>query len=465
MKFLLPAFLVLLLSATGLRAQHLTVAEADSLKLVLGKAKADTSRVRILLSLSNYYGRKTWKAQQNRDTALTLAQQAKALSDQLSYDNGRTEAVFMEGRIFVKGEMVEQVKEMLPGVSGLNRARLLLELGKQYLLETNIRASNRDLSLSYFEMSEALSVKMGNNRLREESQQLLGYTYLLQEDTVRAQRYFENVISARRKAGDKAGELMAILRIYNFELVTRLECGDCKRGIGTLMRALDLARQLGDGGSEVMTINLLAFHYMITGNLREARRLAEEGLALQKQVGYRVLNRAWHALIDEAVYGPQYSLADISNAHLVLATLAEWASRYDQALDHYMQLIKGLEDAGLHEELAYPYFWIGMNYFELNEVDKSVEYFRQSLAISHRKGEAAVVYLIFRLFAEALVKQGNPEQALRFIQTVHEQNLPMPLHDKIYVLLTLGHCHSALKQYPRAEPFYREAVNRSERVR
>jgi two-component sensor histidine kinase len=213
-----------------------------------------------------------------------------------------------------------------------------------------------------------------------------------------------------------------------------------------------------------MTINLLAIYYMATGNLTEARRLAEEALALQKQVGYRVLIRAWHALTEDAVYGPQYIYADVSNAYYVFRDLAEKASRYDQALDHYMQLIKGLEDAGLHEELAFPYFWIGKNYLGLNEVDKSIEYFRQSLAISHRKGEAAAVYAIFRLFAEALVKQGNAEQALRFMQAVHEQNLPMPLASKIGVLLTLGHCHSALKQYPRAEPFYREAVIRSEKI-
>jgi tetratricopeptide (TPR) repeat protein len=421
MKFLLPAFLVLLLSATELRAQHLTVAEADSLKLVLGQAKADTSRVRILLSLSNYYGRKTWKAQQNRDTALTLAQQAKALSDQLSYDNGREEAVFMEGRIFVKGEMVEQVKEMLPGVSGLNRVRLLLELGKQYLLETNTRASNWQLALSYFEQSEELSVQMGNDRLRDESQRLLGYTYVLQEDTVRAKRYFENVISARRNAGDKAGELMAILRINHFVSIQKVGCGDCLQGIKALTRALDLARQLGDGGSEVMTLNSLAYRYRSMGNSKEARRLAEEALALQKQVGHRVITRAWHALTEEAVYGPQYIYANDSNTHYTLSTLASMDSRQDQVLDHYMQSVKELQDAGLHEELTYPYFWIAMNYFGLNEVDKSIEYFRQSLAISHRKGEAAVVYVIFRMFAEALVKQGNPEQALQFIQTVYER--------------------------------------------
>lgn len=464
MRVFLTTYIVLLLFPTALRAQHLTVAEADSLQLLLRQKRTDTVRVKILLRLSSYYIRKTWDAQLYRDTAFALAREAKSISISLRYRHGTEEAVFLEGRIWSKADMIRQVNDMLPHVSNFNQVRLLLELGKQHLVGTNTRALNWQSALKYFEKSENLSAKIGNSLLREESQRLLGYTYMLQEDTLRAKRYYEKVISARRNAGDMVGELMAILKIYNFESLSSLGCGDCQQSVTALTRALILARHLGNHGNEILCLNLLAYYHKTAKNFKAARRLAEESLALQRRVGYKVVNGAWHALTDEAVFGPQYLTVGVSDAHFILASLAESANRFDQALDHYMQVVKGLQDAGLYEELAFPYFSIGRNYLGLNEVAKSIEYFRQSLQISRRKDEAAVLYVIFRLFPEALVMAGNAEEALQFIETVNKQNIPMPLGSRLGVLLTLGHCYSALKQFDRAKPFYREAILRSQQV-
>jgi hypothetical protein len=44
------------------RAQHLTVAQADSLKGLLKAGKPDTNQVHMLLRLGEHYGRKTWNA-------------------------------------------------------------------------------------------------------------------------------------------------------------------------------------------------------------------------------------------------------------------------------------------------------------------------------------------------------------------------------------------------------------------
>lgn len=62
------------------RAQSLTVAQADSLGFLLRINQADTNRVGTLLRLSKHYQRQTLNYAHNLDTALILANQATALS-------------------------------------------------------------------------------------------------------------------------------------------------------------------------------------------------------------------------------------------------------------------------------------------------------------------------------------------------------------------------------------------------
>jgi type IV pilus biogenesis protein CpaD/CtpE len=79
----LSAFCLLLLTLLALPApaQHLTVAQADRLKGALQRAGADTVR---LLRLGEHYRRKTWNGAANRDTALAMAREARALSQRSS---------------------------------------------------------------------------------------------------------------------------------------------------------------------------------------------------------------------------------------------------------------------------------------------------------------------------------------------------------------------------------------------
>jgi hypothetical protein len=128
-RLLLLSLLVLTALISPAQGQPATVVQADSLRELLREGRPDTSRVNILLRLSNYYGRKTWNAAQNRDSALAMARQAGELSQQLKYSRGQEEAVFLEGKMLIKQEKMGAVRGLLERVSELTRIRLLLELG------------------------------------------------------------------------------------------------------------------------------------------------------------------------------------------------------------------------------------------------------------------------------------------------------------------------------------------------
>jgi hypothetical protein len=92
--------------------------------------------------------------------------------------------------------------------------------GKQKLLETNTRQSDWDTALVLFRQGEQLSERLKHQPLKEESQQLLAMTCLLKKDKPQSRAYFDKVILARRRAGDKAGEAVVILRMAAFTFRT-----------------------------------------------------------------------------------------------------------------------------------------------------------------------------------------------------------------------------------------------------
>lgn len=85
-----------------------------------------------------------------------------------------------------------------------NQVKLLLELGKSMLRTAYLGTTDRDSAAVLFRAAQALSDTIGNWKLEEESQCLLGVVCLLNGDWDKGEAHFMRVISARQRAGDKA---------------------------------------------------------------------------------------------------------------------------------------------------------------------------------------------------------------------------------------------------------------------
>jgi tetratricopeptide (TPR) repeat protein len=122
--------------------------------------------------------------------------------------------------------------------------------------------------------------------------------------------------------------------------------------------------------------------------------------------------------------------SDYFNAYYRLATISQYTYNLQQSLLQYLQAVKEIEESGLTEELAYPYFLIGKIYLELNQVDKSIEYSQQSLAVSHRKGEIVVINGLIRMLAHALLNVGKAREAMQVLNDFMAQQPALPLKVK-----------------------------------
>jgi two-component sensor histidine kinase len=194
------------------------------------------------------------------------------------------------------------------------------------------------------------------------------------------------------------------------------------------------------------------------GHTSEAKDFAKQALAIQNRIGFAALNRAYHALAEKSVYYTPSDYGYLSNAYYFLSDLSQVKGDLNQKLFYIFEVVKSMENSGMYGELDYAYYRLGNAYWELGQCDKSMEYHRQSLAISHQKGALFIQIGIVRRMATSLVKQGKAHEALHVLEPVLNTKFPLTYEDKIHLAQSFGACYSALKQYRLAENYYLESI-------
>ncbi|HTE25829.1 tetratricopeptide repeat-containing sensor histidine kinase [Flavitalea sp.] len=434
------------------KGQHTGTTEANNIIQQLRSGIADTPRVQMLLRLSAYYVNRTLDPVADMDSALVLASQALSLAHRLKFASGKEDAVFLKGRIFIGQQNTVKLQQMLADVSSKNSIKLLLELGKSMLRTTYLQKGNRDSSIILFQKAGRLCDGIGNQELKEESQCLIGIVYLLNGDWYEGKNYFTHVIEARQKAGDRAGELNALLR-----MATTVFCDNCEENIIALNRALELSRQIGDQSQEALIRLIIGYKHLNDGNARQAEEDAIAALNIQNAIGYPAICHAYKALAEQSVYYSQSDYGYLSNAYYLLSDLSQIKGDLNQKLFYILKVVDNVESSGMPGEFDYTYFRLGNAYWELGLFDKSMEYHRQSAAISNQKGEFIEIGIARRMTV-ALIKQGKIKEALLLLQDFVSKNLLCSLEDKMYIAQSLGSCYNALKQFSRAEKYYLESV-------
>jgi two-component sensor histidine kinase len=426
--------------------------EAKKIVEQLRSGTSDTTRVQMLLRLSTVYLNKTLNPALDTDSALLLAGQALDLARRLKFARGVDDAIFLTGKIYIKQQNTVKVQQMLTELNGENRIKLLMELGKSFLRTTYWQKSNRDSAIIFFRETGILSDKIGNRKLKEESQCLLGVVYLINGNWQQGKAHFTEVIEARQQANDKAGELMALLR-----MATTIFCDNCTENMTALSRALELSRQIGDRSLEALIRLELGYKHLISGNAGRAEEEALAALNIQKTIGYPAVCRAYQALAMQSVYYPPTDYGYLSNAYYLFSDLGQVKGDLNQKLFYILKVVDDAERSRMRDELDYTYFRLGNAYWELGQFDKSMAYHKQSAAISHQKGELIQVGLARRMTV-TLLKQGKAREALQLLNDIIGKNLLCSIEDKMYIAQALGSCYDALEQYELAEKYYLESV-------
>ncbi len=445
---IMPA-IILFLAA---QAQPAGPGEATTIIKQLRSGMADTQRVQMLLRLSTLYFNRTLNPDHDLDSALLLVNQALHLSQQIRLTKGQENAIFLKGRIYIKQQNSARVRQLLANAGSGNRIKLFMELGKSMLRTPYLQKGNRDSAIIFFQEAGRESDNIDNRQLKEESLCLLGIVYLLNDNWEKGRTCFKQVIDARKQAGDKAGVLHALLR-----MATATFCDSCTENIAVLKEALKLSQQIGGRAEEAVIRLEMGYKYLNDGNAAQAKEEAEAALKIQKAIGYPAISRACKSFAEQSIYNASNDYGYLSNAYYLLSDLSQDKGNLNQKLFYILKVVDDVENSNMPQELDYTYFRLGNAYWELGQFDKSMEYHKQSTAISHRKGELIQVGIARRMTV-ALLKQGKVKEALALLQEIINKKLLCNVEDKMYIAQSLGSCYNALGQYAKAEKYYLESV-------
>jgi tetratricopeptide (TPR) repeat protein len=378
----------------------------------ISSGRADTNRVRAQLTLSNLYLNRTLDPKSALRKALVLAGQAQELSERLEFVKGVDEAVFLAGKINIRQHNIAGALARLARLSDTNRIRLLLELGKDKLRPTYTRKANRDSAIFFFRQAEALSQGVFLQKWQEEGRVLIGVAYVLSKDWPRGKAMFMQVIEARRRAGDMAGEMKLWLR-----MATTTFCDDCRENMNCLENALAIARRTGNRSYEALILMEMGYEYfqLDKGKTRQPERKAMDALAIQKVIGFQALNRAHHELAGQSVYTTAGEYGYLSNANYFMSDLSQAKGDLNQKLFYVLEVVKSMESSGMSDDLDYAYLKLGNAYYELGQFDKSMEYHQKSLAVSHQKGQLFIQMGLASRMVVALLKQGKPPRGVAYV--------------------------------------------------
>lgn len=449
MLLIMPAIILFLAAA---QAQPAGPGEAATIIKQLRSGMADTQRVQMLLRLSTLYFNRTLNPDHDLDSALLLVSQALHLSQQTRFTKGQEDAIFLKGRIYIKQQNSAEVRQLLANAAGALRIKLLMEQGKSMLRTPYLQKGNRDSAIIFFQEAGQESDNIGNRQLKEESLCLLGIVYLLNDNWEKGKTCLKQVIEARKQAGDKAGALNACLR-----MAAATFCDNCTENIIVLKEALELSQQIGDRALEAIIRLEMGYKYLNDGNAVQAEEEAEAALAIQKKIGYPAISRACKGFAEQSIYDAPADYGYLSNAYYLLSDISQDKGNLNQKLFYILKVVDDVENSNMTGELDYTYFRLGNAYWELGQFDKSISYHKQSIAISHQKGELVQVGMARRMTV-ALIKQKKVGDALALLYEIIDRRLLCNTEDKMYIAQSLGSCYNALGQYAGAEKYYLESV-------
>ena len=313
------------------------------------------------------------------------------------------------------------------------RVKLLLELGKYKLYLPNQTKANQDTTVLLFEQALTLSNQFSERTWKDESLYQLGTYYLRNNKLAQGKAYFRQVINAYQQAGNKGQESKAWFRM-GAGFVQKEE--NYPEILTTFRHALALANQLGDRKQEAIIRSAIGEAHSIQGKFKEAEQEYLRTLMIQKAIG------------DKSMY----------STYAALSNIGFYRGDFNAALLYALKTVRNIEENETRPELDYAYFRLGNIYFELGQIDKSVDAYKQSLLISRQKGQVKIDVGTAKKLTKALIKQGKASEALQFLTDAAQKNGQVSAYEKMVMAESLGECYAALKKFKRAETYYLESI-------
>lgn len=418
----------------GLRFKEL-VEKGPELNKLIAQYKVtrrDTTAVLLLLQIDHYYLAKLSSTDRILDSALLLSKQAAQLARELQFSKGYDEAVFMMAWAYILKNDFSSAIALMNTTQGEVKARILIRLGESYLFRLGELPANLDTCYTFINAALDVSNNLKNSSARFSTMRLMGKYYFARGNIFKGKECFLKVIGELHAQKDTLAEAFwwNELGIYTPDVDSTYQ-----DRIYSLEQSLALYRTARFKSEQAAILKDIAEVHESHGRYDLAERYAMEALNIKKSLGIKKLFLYYHRL------GVIYT--ELGN--------------YDKALYYEIATQKNAETFQEVNMEGIIWFQLGQIYQLVGETSKSIRFYKLAMDKLVDKRDM-YIYFAAAEIVKGLLKQGEEQEALDFLNEFLKQNKPVRLSNQEIAASAKGDCYDALGKYEHAENEYLKMI-------
>ncbi|WP_074242757.1 histidine kinase dimerization/phosphoacceptor domain -containing protein [Chitinophaga niabensis] len=338
----------------------------------------------------------------DRDSANLFACRMYGYNRLLPYNEGFSDGVISPTSKLIDAGKIGVITNLLNYTEGMNKTRILLELGAYYLFKPGNEKADLDSAWSFLQQANA--------NAEPECLSLLGKYYYQAGNIAESQKCFSKVV-------DIAGTDPASLAPAYENQGKYLPDNDPKK-ISYLERSLELYHKLQMKEKEI-EVRM----YIADINRPLAEKQWQQILLLQKAIGFR------HTLY----------------ADYALSCLADQKADHKSALSYARRAIDNMQETGDAALACLFYTRMGAVYSHFNKPEEALAWYEKSYAGKKNTATQDFWYKGFISAANLLAFLGRAEEALSLMQEVTASFPPANTFDKMRLAFIKGYSYEHLK--------------------
>jgi len=321
MKTSTTFFFSLLLTINYSFAQQ---SKIDSLQNLLKTAKQDTTKAKLLNSLSSELRRS------NPDTAMCYAKKALKLSENLKFKKGITKSFYNIGVIYYYQDNYTQAVAYYQ-----KSLKIFEELGNKKGMSdcyTNIgevhrHQGNYAQAVAYYQKSLKIAEELGDKKGMSNCYNNIGLVHAEQGNYAQAVAYYQKSLKIDEELGDKKG----MSTDYNNIGIVHANQGNYAQAVAYYQKSLKIAEELGDKNGMSRCYNNIGNVHYYQGNYTQAVAYYQKSLKIFEELGDK---------------------KDMSYCYGNIGIVHEDQGNYAQAVAYYQKSLKILEELGDRNGIA-----------------------------------------------------------------------------------------------------------------
>jgi two-component sensor histidine kinase len=385
---------------------------------------------RLLIKMVGTYLYNIYQWQNDYDSSIVLACEGENLPHSLFVNESFDDGSPLPGKELIERNDIKGATQLLSTLHGINRVKLLLQLGGYFLFKPGSDKIDMGNAQAYLTQALSLSDSLGDPKWKNASRSMLGKFYFQAYDFQKSKSFFSEVVNALEKSGDEKGLSVALAERSNYTLFT-----DTQK-LADITKAFELFKKQDDKVSEIEALSKIAEIHFVFGHFQESENELQAAINIENEIGFKHI----HYYFDVLAYIELYK----GNPNLGLSYVNKAIVNMDQTNDRAFASMFYLREGDLCRMLG--------------DDEQSIAWLKKT-GDGYYNGSIPKLdwWVYFGVLASELADAGRPKEALDLIDSTINKfpNInPLP---RLKLAMTKGYSYESLKQTSIAKKYFAES--------